>query len=106
MQVSKLHSVLAALGAPKTLDDWTKSVRMAGHLAKQMGKDCKSYGYLWMSRAYLIAEMRAGKIRGLAYNSKNNVADLENAFLDQCEWLQRFSDGKKQKVRSLLQALR
>ena len=102
VDLSKLHSVHLALEAPKTLNDWMSAVQI-GQRSTHMGGD--SYSYLWMLRAHLIAEMRASRIRGLGYNSKNTVADMRRAFPDQCQWLDRFCESKNQTIGAFLKSV-
>ena len=57
---------------------------------KSSARSDRSYGFLWLYRSYMYAEMRAAGIKRLAVSGKNTVGDLQRGFPDQCEWISRF----------------
>ena len=79
-----------------------RAVDNVGRLVRQVkvGNYATSYGCLWLTRAFLLAEMRAAKHSCLTVGKKHQVKTITQAFPDQCQWLTRF--GSNMKLRTLL----
>ena len=103
---TRLNNILRAQTTPRALDDWVKAVDNVGRLVRQVKKSndyATSYGCLWLTRAFLLAEMRAAKHSCLTVGKNDQVKTMTQAFSDQCQWLTRF--GSNMKLRTLLRKL-
>jgi hypothetical protein len=114
-QLSKMHHAMVGVDTPRSLDDWvTGLTRVTNQIIRdnKSKKSARSYGFLWMYRSYMYAEMRAAGIKRLSVSGKNTVGDLMKGFPDQCNWMHRFVDHnsrntkKSTKVSTMLKQLK
>lgn len=109
--IARLASVLRGTGAPRTFASWCAVASSIGAVigpSKTLGALNKSttYGYLWMIRAFLLAEMRAEGIESLKISADDMVCNISGAFPDSCDWASRIGRlVKKTHVKDLLQAI-
>jgi hypothetical protein len=113
--MSKMHHMMVGVDTPRSLDDWVAGLAKVVHQIRgdQTSKSAsKSYGFMWMYRAYMYAEMRVVGIKRLSVSAKNTVGDLMRGFPDQCNWMHRFVDNNSwatkttTKVSTLLRQLK
>ena len=105
---SRVSDCLKALAVPSTLLEYADRVSLAGRLVTPV-RDAtygKSYGFLWLCRAYLLAELHA-RGKHLTYRQKDTVSCLNYAFPDQCSWVSRFvGNTESTRVSTLVRLLK
>lgn len=87
-RLSRWQSVLSGMQRPQTVTDWVAATRSA----HTMMQEEQTYTTLWMTRSYMMAEMRAHRILRLSVKKSDTNANLTKAFPDQNRWVSRLAD--------------
>jgi hypothetical protein len=110
-ELSRLASVLRGTGAPRTFTAWcavTGSIANVIGQSKSLGalNRTTTYGYLWMIRAFLLAEMRAEGIDRLKVSADDLVSNISAAFPDASDWASQLGRLIRQThVKDLIQVI-
>ena len=90
--MAKIHNILIGSPVPRSLDEWVSVCKRAGAAVVALYShaaltDGATYGFMWLLRSFLLAEVRGQEIAQLSVSATNTVADLSAGFPDQCSWM-------------------
>jgi hypothetical protein len=104
---------LLACKAPRTLHEWANEVQRIEGAIKGPPKVCgfsnsgDTYRARWVTRTWLIWQMRRAGIRCLRLATECAVAHFAKVFPDQQRWILRFAGGRQSlSVKALFQKLK